>query len=372
MLKRVMRILNNTRWPLLNGLIYSAALSLSALFLYLDRDTIALSGTGGFVAGVVIALVLRQLVSGMRKHRQSWLQAGTTLLGTGVIVFFIGPYIAVQLMPYSEINTHSICCETPKDYGASEYTSVTLPVADGATLSGWYVAPAKGSDAVIILVHGHFNDRRGTKLWTQMFIAAGYGVFIYDQRGNGESTGIMDFTSPGLSRDLLTAMQYVAQQPAINARHIGVVGLSMGAHVAITAAELQPKIFNALWLDGISAQGVEDVPPHFWGQQAIMKFYVERFFTMAEQHLGRSIERESAISSILPKLKDKPIMLVAGALEDFEAEPHKIYAQQASANLQTWLIPDGHHLTGPYTMPDEYRQRMLAFFDAAFNLTKTN
>ncbi|MES2675795.1 MAG: hypothetical protein V4660_16265 [Pseudomonadota bacterium] len=75
---------------------------------------------------------------------------------------------------------HKVCCETPLSYGAAEYEYVRITMSDGEIISGWYVAPGVKAGQVIILIHGAFNDRRGTAWHASQLIKAGYGVLLYE------------------------------------------------------------------------------------------------------------------------------------------------------------------------------------------------
>lgn len=103
-----------------------------------------------------------------------------------------GPYAFV--IKETQPSQHSICCETPLDYGAAEYELVEIQTDDGIILSGWYVPPNKTPGAVIELLHGSHGDRRGTAWHARLLIEEGYGVLLYDQRAMGESTVDMNYT----------------------------------------------------------------------------------------------------------------------------------------------------------------------------------
>jgi dienelactone hydrolase len=273
-------------------------------------------------------------------------------------IFVIGPYVFV--LAETQPNQHSVCCETPLDYGADEYEVVEIETSDGIVLAGWYVPPQEMPGAVIVLLHGAHGDRLGTGWHAQQLIQTGYGVLLYDQRALGESTG--ETLSLGWfdGLDLLAVLDYLAGRPEVDNERIGAVGLSLGGHIALNAAYMEPERMAALWLDGVQAQRIDDFPE--------AKNIGERFATVmnalilkaAEFHLGRSAP--PAFMDILAELEQPQITLVVGGQDDFEQRVSHNYAEVIGANEQLWLIEDAWHVGGPTAVPDEYRQRMLTFF----------
>ena len=142
----------------------------------------------------------RKISSTTKRRFLYFFYAVTTLLACN---FFIFPISFLLTGPTVEDNKHSICCEAPLEYGATEYESVKFKLADGATISGWYIPATTHKNSLIILIHGHYGDRRATGEWAKIFIEAGYGIYMYDLRGHGESEGVLDYVYSDFSKDSL-------------------------------------------------------------------------------------------------------------------------------------------------------------------------
>jgi hypothetical protein len=84
----------------------------------------------------------------------------------------------------------------------------------------------------------------------------------------------------------------------------------------------------------------------------------------AEFHLNRPAP--PAFIDILAELEQPQIMLVASGQEEFEHRVSQNYAGVIGPNEAIWLIENAQHVGGPTAVPDEYRERMLAFFAASF------
>jgi pimeloyl-ACP methyl ester carboxylesterase len=346
-------------FPAFNGLVGAIFGALIGYYVFRPGAGILLGGLGGLTLGLVVELLAGPLgpTHWLYQRRALLLVLLEILLAT----FVLGPYayVVVNTRP----DQHPVCCETPLDYGAARYEDVQIRTADGITLTGWYAPPQDAPGPVIVLLHGARSDRRGVAWHARQLIEAGYGVLLYDQRALGESTG--DRVSFGWfdGPDLLAWLDDLAARPEVDPERIGAVGLSGGGHIALNAVYLAPERMSALWLDGIQAQRMEDFPA--------AENVGERFATVinalilkwAEIHLGRPAP--PSFVHILTEL-DGPrprMMIVAGGLDDFERRVSQKFAGVVGENAQVWLIEEAWHVGGPSVAPDEYRQRMLDFFD---------
>jgi uncharacterized protein len=106
------------------------------------------------------------------------------------------------------------------------------------TLKGTLTVPASpGRHPVLILVHGSGPERRPGGHWTHFFVRQGIAYFYFDKRGAGASTGDWNnATLADLAGDVVAAVQALKTNPAIDPRHIGVIGHSNGGWVAPLAA----------------------------------------------------------------------------------------------------------------------------------------
>ena len=155
----------------------------------------------------------------------------------------------------------------------------------------------------------------------------------------------------------------LAARPEVDPARIGAVGLSGGGHVALNAAYLEPDRISALWLDGIQAQRLEDFPsPENVGER-FATLINALILKMVEFHLGRAAP--PPFVQILAELVRPPLVIVAGGRDDFEQQVSQKYAEVVGPNGQVWLIDEAGHVGGRVARPEEYRRRMVDFFDTA-------
>lgn len=77
---------------------------------------------------------------------------------------------------------------TPAAAGLA-FEEAAFPTADGETLRGWWIPAADPRAPVVLFFHGNAGTREHRIEILQGFHRAGLGVFIFDYRGYGGSTG---------------------------------------------------------------------------------------------------------------------------------------------------------------------------------------
>ncbi|MBM7129957.1 alpha/beta hydrolase family protein [Dyella mobilis] len=115
----------------------------------------------------------------------------------------------------------------------------------GVTLAGRLVLP-KGNERVpiVVLVHGSEHDSALEYYDLQrMFPAMGIGVFVYDKRGTGASSGTYTQDFLLLADDAIAAVQEAKRLAGNRAGRIGYQGGSEGGWVEPLAAKIAPVDF---------------------------------------------------------------------------------------------------------------------------------
>jgi dienelactone hydrolase len=162
-------------------------------------------------------------------------QTGDTLVGTASLAPSAaaregGSAIAWRVM-------RSTAAATPAPYATRD----VLIGAQGATLAGTVFVPRgapRPAPAVLLLQGSSTNRRSDYRFYADRFARAGFVVLAFDKRGNGESTGDYRRASyDDLVFDARDAFDTLAAQPEVDARRIGLWGLSQGAFLAPRVAE---------------------------------------------------------------------------------------------------------------------------------------
>ena len=131
------------------------------------------------------------------------------------------------------------------------YENVSFTTSDGLTLKGWYV-PSRNRAAVIAA-----PGRAGSQKPARMLIRHGYGVLLFDRRGEGESDGDPNAFGWAADTDLNAAVAFLQHRPDVDRNRIGGIGLSVGGETLLqTAAESDG--LKAIVADGAGSRSLRE------------------------------------------------------------------------------------------------------------------
>jgi fermentation-respiration switch protein FrsA (DUF1100 family) len=295
-----------------------------------------------------------------------WLRkAATAYLTLGVVMSVIA--LAGVGWIASERGIHPRLCNTG-DKSLSDYVTlepkaqlVTFPVPETGQRVGWFV-PGE-SQATVILLHG-FGCRRQEMLdHAQVLNQAGYSVLLFDFHGQGDSDG--DAVTLGFreQQDLLAVVDYLKARDDVDQSNIGVLGISMGASVAIMGAAQSPDI-KAVIADSPFESASRAIEEGFTRVIGLPAFpFAPITLQIIEWRLGVSPDRvvpRDHIAAISPR----PLLLIHG-LADTEVSPanSEILFAAAGEPRELWLVPDIDHTRGMQDRREEYSERIVQFFD---------
>lgn len=258
--------------------------------------------------------------------------------------------------------------EVPADLAFAPQ-NITFTGGDDLTLAGWYVPPENG--ATIIMLHGYGNNRTEMQFRAEALTQAGYGILAYDLRAHGASEG--DTRSYGWQdvADVGGAIDFLKQQPDVDADKLGIFGFSIGGQIALRATGDYPEL-RAVFADGPAVVSSADMtaPISFWGWITLPgNWWLDQ--AMARR-LGMDIP--TPLHQDITRIAPRPVFLLAcsGSANPLGSEApivRRYYeaALTAGDNVTYWEIPEATHGAGPIARPDEYRERLVAFFDATLS-----
>jgi dienelactone hydrolase len=115
----------------------------------------------------------------------------------------------------------------------------------GASLAGTLLLPNKpGPHPAVVMIHGSGPSTRDALWpWADMYARSGIAVLIHDKRGTGASTGSWSkATFADLADDAHAALRLVRARPEIDARRVGLHGMSQGGWIAPLVARQAPDV----------------------------------------------------------------------------------------------------------------------------------
>lgn len=325
------------------------------------RTGVTVTGVVGLVALlfglVLLALGLWQLLRGVRGWW--WLLAlPTVFLVFQFVLVPVTPTLAAVDSPRSPMGS-----ATPAGYGLP-YSEVEFHTSDGVRLSGWYI-PSRNGAAVAVL-HGSGSTRTEVLPQAVAVASRGYGVLLYDDRGQGRSDGrAMDFGWWG-DADLAAAVTWMQRQPDADPARIAAVGISMGGEQAINLAATDPRI-RAVVAEGVQARQPADLVPepglHGWTAQAVMGISTGTAAVLSAAPVP--IPLRDAVRRITPR----PVLVIAAGEEILVVQ--RVQAA-APSTVQVWTLPRSTHTHGFADQPEEWTSRVGAFLDSALGKPPTD
>jgi hypothetical protein len=274
-----------------------------------------------------------------------------------VLVFFL--VLPVTLGTFAANVAHVPCCEeTPADHGFA-YEDVAFRTQAGLALSAWYIPTRNG--AVVVTVHGA-GTNRGTTMPEALVLARnGYGVLMVDLEGFGDSEGRANAFGWVGARGVHAAIDYLRSRPDVDTTRIGGLGLSMGGEVLMQAAGESPHL-RAVVSEGGTGRTAADFGELDDGWfQPIIPFHKVVGLTM---HLFSGEQPPPPLKDMVAQIAPRRLLMIAGNIGE-EKELMGMYLEIGGPSFELWTILEPKHV-GAYDLhPEEYEQRVIAFFDDA-------
>jgi dienelactone hydrolase len=316
-----------------------------------DDFTGIVATLGGFVLLIVGAVTLWS--SRRRSDRPLRRYLRRSAITAGALAF-----AALLLFPtaLAYVVTHTARAEVPAPSLGAAFEEVAFTTSDGLRLQGWFVPSRNGATVIA------FPGRSGPQKHTRMLVRHGYGVLLFDRRGEGASDGDPNIFGWTGDRDLHAAAVYLRSRPDVDPERIGAIGLSVGGEMLIHAAA-HSDAFKAVVSEGASGQSMRDGLANGELFESVLGGSVN---TLATAVFTNTLPPPS-LKSEVAKIAPNAVFFVYGenGQGGTEAKPNKLFYAAAREPKQIWEVPGGQHIAGITTQPAEYERRVIAFFDDA-------
>ena len=236
---------------------------------------------------------------------------------------------------------------------------VAFETPDGVTLRAWYTPSANGS--TIILLPGSGGAKGSTLAHASILQKHGYGTLALDSRGTGDSGGTGNAWGWHGVADVDGALTWLLAESGVDPGRVGILGLSMGGEVAITAAAADERL-GAVVAEGVSARVPADMdylPGDISG--TIQRWDGELMWAVAE--LMTSATPPPPLREAVTAAARVPVLLIVGGAEDEAAAAPAL--RHAAPSMQLWELPDTPHIQSLRDHPDEWATRVVGFLDEA-------
>ena len=299
---------------------------------------------------VLIGLGAVTLWRSRRTDDRLWWRYMRRLIIIAVTLFAILAVVIPVSIAY--IVTHAARAKVPPpDLGAS-YEDVAFTTSDGLRLQGWYI-PSRNGAAVI-----SFPGRASSQKRAKLLARHGYGVLLFDRRGEGESEGDPNTFGWQGERDVHAAVAFLQRRPDVDPDRIGGIGLSVGGEMMIEAAA-ESSALKAIVSEGASSRSVRDEHANGSGWQELLG---NSFATGATALFSNNLPPRT-LKSLVPEISGATFFVYGERGQPAERPANKAFYALAHEPKEIWEVPGSGHIGGTEAQPQEYERRVTAFFD---------
>jgi alpha-beta hydrolase superfamily lysophospholipase len=260
--------------------------------------------------------------------------------------------------------------------GAEE---VSFRTADGLTLHGCYLRSPVPRRGVILFGLEFGSNRWACHSYCEHLLANGYDIFAFESRGQGRSD-----LQPGYEplqwvtefeiRDVRAAISYLKKRPDADPRGVGLFGISKGGSAGLLAAVADPYV-RCFVTDGIYATYTVmvrymrkwfSIYNHRYKLQALLPLWYYGLVGLAGL---RRIERSQRLRFVhlerrIARLAPRPLLMIHGSADTYiKPDMAQELFKRAAGPKEFWLVEGAKHNQALHLAGEEYRRRVLAFFN---------
>jgi len=277
-----------------------------------------------------------------------WIKKITILLLLGlVMLYLVGLYLS---------RTKQTEVVKPQTHLVLE--NVSFVSKSGATLKGWYIVGDEGK-AGILLMHGIRSNRLQMLNRAKILHEEGYSVLLFDFQGHGESIGEKITFGHLESLDAEAGLHYLKQR--VNGGKLGVIGVSLGGASALLGNVKNEA--DAMVLESVYPSIEDAIKNRLEVKLGSWATYLLPILRMQLKiQLGIHPSQLQPISHIA---EAKAKLLIIGGDKDIRTTKEETEALYEKANhpKELWIVKGANHVDFDTYIPEEYKRRVLNFFD---------
>ena len=300
---------------------------------------------------VLVGLGVRKLWTSRKTTDRLWWRYSRRLLVAAAVLASV-PVLVVPIV-LSYVVTHAARAHVPPADLGAPYEDVEFTTSDGLRLRGWYIESRNGA-AVI-----SFPGRASSQTRAKMMADHGYGVLLFDRRGEGESEGDPNIFGWQGERDVHAAVRFLQSRPDVDPERIGGIGLSVGGEMMMEAAA-ESGALKAIVSEGGSGRSVRDIwvnPDRRWPE------LIGNGVATAATALFTDNLPPRALRSLAPKIQGAAFFVYGENGQPVEQPANDAFYAEARGPKEVWEVPGSGHMKGIEAQPAEYERRLVAFFD---------
>lgn len=313
-----------------------------------------------------------------------WLYVGATVLlipsiaiGLGMAALYLylrWRYVGFLVRIFQEKPLFIV----PRGVPSDDAEPVALRTPDGLTLRGCYLKTPADRKGVILFGLEFGSDRWACRQYCEQLVAAGYDVFAYEPRNQGDSD-----KDPGYEplqwvtdkdvADMKLALQYLRTRPDADPKGVGLFGVSKGGSTGFLASASEPGI-RCIVTDGAYATYTTVVPymrrwiKIYSDNYRIQKAMPTWFYGLLGLTGMKRVARNRGVTyPSVEKAAGKfrgPVLMIHGEADTYiRPEMAQALFERAGGPKELWVVPKAKHNQAIAVAEDEYHRRVVAFFD---------
>lgn len=267
----------------------------------------------------------------------------------------------------------------PRGQPVDEAEEVRFLTEDGLSLVGCYFRGRQPQRAGVILFGLEFGSNRWACLpYCDFLLDAGYDVFTFEPRNQGDSDRQADYeplqwVTEFELRDLRAALAYLKARPDADPRGVGFFGLSRGGSAGLLVGAYDPYL-RCFVTDGAFATHTTMVPYMrkwiaIYSNRFLIQKLLPNWYYALFAHIGlRQVERQRGVRFphlewVIGRLAPRPLLMIHGGADTY-IKPEMAVAlfERARSPKAFWLVEGAKHNQAYYLAGEEYRRRVLEFF----------
>lgn len=282
-------------------------------------------------------------------------------IAAGLLGHAIGPGLLhpARLNPERLQETSQMLART-----AATKKDFVVRATDGVKLRGWKIHSAEPNGDWVLLFHGVSDNRSGVLGHAEILLRHGYSVVMMDSRAHGQSGGTMATYGWKERYDTVAVVDALYKTEMV--RHLGALGVSMGASIALQSAAVEPRIEAVVAESPFSS--LREVSYDYAGLRfssllGKMLFRPASITAMAGLANAGGFNPDDVSPEKSVAARSFAVLLICGTRDHTIPCRHaeRIYAA-ARGPKELWVVKGAEHAAALGSASAEYEERVIRFF----------
>jgi fermentation-respiration switch protein FrsA (DUF1100 family) len=200
-----------------------------------------------------------------------------------------------------------------------------------------------------------------TPAHARMLARHGYGVLLFDQRGEGGSEGDPNAFGWSAEKDMDAAIAFLQARRDVHRDRIGGLGLSVAGETLLeTAAHNQA--LKAVVSEGAGSRSLREELDMTYGAEALLALPLQGALTATTAVFADELPPAN-LRDLIGKISPRAVLLIAAGRGVDSEQLNAGFYNAAGEPRTLWQIPEAGHTSGLQARPKEYELRVVSFFD---------